>query len=43
MFGFFKWFMEFGIFLFFIGFIVCFVTLFLFDFFSKLDEKNDKK
>lgn len=43
MFGFIIWFMKFGIFLFFIGFIVCSVTFSLFDFFSKLDEKNDKK
>lgn len=43
MFGFFIWFMKFGIFLFFIGFLVCSVALFLINFFLKLEENNDEK
>lgn len=43
MFGFFNWFMNFGIFLFFICFLICSVTLFLINFFLKLEENNDEK
>lgn len=43
MFGFFNWFMNLGIFLFFICFFVCSVTLFLINFFLKLEENNDEK